>query len=51
MSNYAKSKTVAEKAAWDFQASLPEAERFELATICPGFIIGPTMRTEATAGI
>ena len=24
MSNYAKSKTLAEKAAWDYQASLPE---------------------------
>ena len=38
LSGYSKSKTLAEKAAWDFQASLPENERFELATICPGLI-------------
>ena len=40
---YIKSKTYAEKAAWDYQASLPEAERFELVTILPSFIIGPAM--------
>lgn len=46
MGHYTKSKTLAEKAAWDFQASLPEGERFELATICPGFIMGPSLRKE-----
>ena len=46
LSNYYKSKTLAEKAAWDFQAALPEAERFEIATICPGFVMGPPLRKE-----
>ena len=39
---YFKSKTMAEKVAWDFQASLPTSERFELSTICPGLVMGPT---------
>ena len=38
---YTKSKTLAEKAAWDFQKSLPEEERFELVTINPSLILGP----------
>jgi len=40
---YEKSKTMAEKAAWDFQASLPEEERFEIVTINPGFVVGPNL--------
>ena len=51
MGLYVKSKVVAEKAAWDFQATLPEDERFELVTICPGFITGPPMRQEASAAL
>ena len=35
---YPRSKTLAEKAAWDFTKSLPEAERFELVVINPCFI-------------
>ena len=42
---YTKSKTLAEKAAWDYLKKLPESERFELATICPGFIVGPNLNT------
>ena len=38
---YSKSKTMAERAAWDFVAALPESERFEVATINPGLILGP----------
>jgi len=38
---YQKSKTLAEKAAWDFVKGLPEAQRFELAVINPGFVAGP----------
>lgn len=41
--SYAQSKTFAEKSAWDFLKDLPEEERFELATICPGFVFGPTL--------
>jgi len=40
---YAISKTKAEKAAWDFVASLPEKERFELAVINPCLVIGPVL--------
>lgn len=37
---YANSKTLAEKAAWEFHKSLPESERFDLVTICPGIVFG-----------
>jgi len=40
---YEKSKTLAEKAAWEFQEKLPEDERFEIVTINPGLILGPTL--------
>ena len=40
---YRKSKTLAERAAWDFQKELPEGQRFEIVTICPGFIVGPSI--------
>ena len=38
---YQKSKTLAERAAWDFVAKLPESQRFELAVVNPGFVAGP----------
>ena len=41
--DYALSKYESEKAAWDFQRELPEAERFEIVTILPGYIMGPAM--------
>jgi len=43
VSAYVKSKTLAERAAWDFQKSLPEDKRFELVTVQPCFIQGPTL--------
>lgn len=43
---YTKSKTLAEKAAWDYVQSLPEDQRFELVTICPTMVLGPTLLSE-----
>ena len=43
MDGYAKSKVMAEKAAWDFWKALPEEDRFDLVTILPGFIQGPAL--------
>ncbi len=40
---YQKSKTLAERAAWDFVAALPDDEKFELAVINPGFVAGPLL--------
>jgi nucleoside-diphosphate-sugar epimerase len=37
---YGKSKTMSEKAAWDFSRDLPEDEKFELVTILPGLVSG-----------
>ena len=45
---YFESKTLAEKAAWDFVDKLPEGEKFELATICPSFIMGPPLKKNET---
>ena len=44
---YHKSKTLAERAAWDFVKALPEQEKFELVTINPGFVMGPCLRKES----
>lgn len=38
---YQKSKTLAERAAWDFVNNTPEGKHLQLATINPGFIAGP----------
>lgn len=43
MGGYSKSKTLAEKAAWDYQKSLPEDQRFEITTVNPVFVMGPTL--------
>mmetsp|Transcript_6783 Transcript_6783/g.5931 ORF Transcript_6783/g.5931 Transcript_6783/m.5931 type:complete len:349 (-) Transcript_6783:48-1094(-) len=40
---YPKSKTLAEKAVWDFIDKLPEEEKFDAVTINPGFILGPLL--------
>ena len=40
---YERSKTVAERAAWDYVAALPESERFELVAVLPGAILGPLL--------
>jgi len=48
---YVKSKFLAEKKAWDMQKELPEGEKVEVVTICPGFIMGPAyQKTNFTSG-
>ena len=42
-SAYVKSKTLAERAAWEFVQKLPGEEALELVTMNPGFIIGPML--------
>ncbi|MCO4747488.1 MAG: NAD-dependent epimerase/dehydratase family protein [Proteobacteria bacterium] len=42
-SPYPKSKTLAERAAWDFVAAQPEQERLELVTCNPCLILGPLL--------
>jgi len=43
---YPKSKTLAERAAWDFVKSLPPERHFELAVINPGFVLGPLLNND-----
>ncbi|MGL5826221.1 MAG: SDR family oxidoreductase, partial [Nocardioides sp.] len=40
---YAKSKTIAERAAWDYVNEISGAVRTELVTINPGFVMGPLL--------
>ncbi len=40
---YQKSKTLAERYAWDTVGSLPGKRRFELAVVNPGFVLGPLL--------
>lgn len=46
---YSKSKTIAERAAWDYINSLPEESRPELAMINPGFVLGPLIAPNISA--
>ena len=48
---YALSKTVAERAAWDFIAALPEDKSLELVTINPSLVIGPLIDPDGSASI
>ncbi|EEC19275.1 putative uncharacterized oxidoreductase YDR541C [Ixodes scapularis] len=43
LETYAKSKTLAEKAAWDFVNSLPAGKKLELATVNPSLVFGPPL--------
>ena len=45
---YEQSKTLAERAAWEYVTSLPESERFELVTLLPGAILGPQLDRESS---
>ncbi|KAF2361675.1 NAD-dependent epimerase/dehydratase [Trinorchestia longiramus] len=40
---YSKSKTLAEKSAWDLHKTLPEDGRFELSTVNPVLVLGPPL--------
>ena len=40
---YAKSKTMAEKSAWEFIDNLGEDEKFPLTVFCPYMVLGPAL--------
>lgn len=43
LETYAKSKTLAEKAAWDFVNNLGAGQKLELATVNPSLVFGPPL--------
>lgn len=48
---YSKSKTLAERAAWEFMNSLPKGHALELVVINPGLVLGPLPDThQRTSG-
>jgi len=48
---YVKSKTLAERAAWDFVERLPPGEQLELVIINPGSVLGPTLDDNCTTSL
>lgn len=40
---YGKSKTLAEKAAWDYVKELPDEDKIELAVVNPAYVMGPVI--------
>ena len=46
ISPYAKSKTLAEKAAWDFVENLEESKKFNLTVINPVAVTGPMLTSD-----
>ncbi|MDP6689765.1 MAG: NAD-dependent epimerase/dehydratase family protein [Alphaproteobacteria bacterium] len=48
---YALSKTIAERAAWDFIAGLPDDQSLELVTINPSLVVGPLIDPDGSASI
>jgi dihydroflavonol-4-reductase len=48
---YANSKTMAERAAWDFVAELPSDATLDLVTINPSLVIGPLIDPDGSASI
>uniref|UniRef100_A0A8R1E1A9 Epimerase domain-containing protein n=1 Tax=Caenorhabditis japonica TaxID=281687 RepID=A0A8R1E1A9_CAEJA len=49
--SYIKSKTLAEKAAWDFIKELPDDKKFPMTVINPTLVFGPAYVTEQGASI
>jgi dihydroflavonol-4-reductase len=45
---YEQSKTIAERAAWDYVNSLRDDERFEFVTLNPGLVLGPVLSDNAS---
>jgi dihydroflavonol-4-reductase len=43
---YEKSKTIAERAAWEYVQTLPEDQRFELVAVNPGVVLGPLLDSD-----
>jgi len=43
MNAYGKSKTLAERAAWDFVGQLPPEKKLDICTINPTFVLGPML--------
>jgi len=50
VSAYEKSKTIAERAAWDFMAT-PEAGDMELSVINPGAVLGPILSPDSGTSV
>jgi len=43
---YKMSKTLAERAAWDYMKGLDSSQRFELVTLCPSLLVGKALHKD-----
>ena len=50
VSAYIASKALAERAAWELHSGLAAANSFELATVNPSFVLGPTLNVDSASG-
>ncbi len=50
-SAYPKSKTLAERAAWELHKALPDDKRFELVVVNPVLVIGPVQHARANTSL
>lgn len=48
---YPKSKTLAERAAWDFMADKDSAPGFELVAVNPGLVLGPLLNDDSSTSV
>ncbi|ADD45349.1 SDR family oxidoreductase [Stackebrandtia nassauensis] len=48
---YPKSKTLAERAAWDFMADKGSAAGFELVAVNPGLVLGPLLNDDSSTSV
>lgn len=48
---YLRSKTVAERAAWDFMANLPDNVSMDLVSINPSYVFGPLLEEDMTTSL
>ena len=48
MGSYQRSKTLAERAAWQFVRGLSPGDAFEMCAVCPGSVFGPLLGKQAS---
>uniref|UniRef100_A0A914XAV0 NAD-dependent epimerase/dehydratase domain-containing protein n=1 Tax=Plectus sambesii TaxID=2011161 RepID=A0A914XAV0_9BILA len=49
--NYARSKTLAERAAWDYYYNMKDGNRFELTVLNPTLVVGPILSENDTGSL
>lgn len=48
---YVISKRMAEQAAFDYVSKLPDKEKFEICTVLPGYVVGPSLTDQVATSL